>query len=87
MIDKDTEAIIEGILDDVRIELHEAINAFPPIRSAHEGVAIVEEEFLEFRNAAYWPHKNDTDEEVEATQLAAMVVRYLMDVVIKGAPR
>lgn len=81
MIDKDTEAKIEAALDEVRCELYMAIGNFPSFRSAHEGVAIIDEEMIEFRDAAYWPHNEETgDEEVEATQLAAMAVRYLVDV-------
>ncbi|KKN92361.1 hypothetical protein LCGC14_0208520 [marine sediment metagenome] len=78
---KDKMALIEIALSDVRAELLRACEEFPPFRSAHEGVAIIEEEFIEFRDAAYWPHKEETgDEEKEATQLAAMGVRYLVDV-------
>lgn len=82
------EAVVDALLDEVKIELSIAFENFPPFRSAHEGVAIVEEEFLEFRDAAYWPHKNISGlDEEEARQLAAMAVRYLFDVCHKGAPR
>jgi hypothetical protein len=76
-------------LDEVRAELLAAYEKFPDFRSAHEGVAIVEEEFIELRDAAYWPHKEETgDEETEACQLAAMAVRYLVDICYnKEAPR
>jgi hypothetical protein len=74
-------SILEAVLEDVRNELDTAYENFPDFRSAHEGVAIVEEEFLEFRDAAYWPHKRGAgDEEEEARQLAAMAIRYLVDV-------
>ena len=87
-IDAKTNAKIEEAIELVRIELYAAISAFPPFRSAHEGVAIVDEEFREFRDAAYWPHREETgDEEVEATQLAAMAVRYLVDVCYEEGPR
>ena len=70
-------------------EYIKACHYFPPFRSAHEGVAIVDEEMIEFRDAAYWPHKEETgDEEVEATQLAAMAVRYLVEICyMEDAPR
>jgi hypothetical protein len=85
----ETEANIEAVLDDIRIELITAYKRFPDFRSAHEGVAIVDEEMCEFKEAAYWPHKfPDHAEETEATQLAAMCVRYLVDVCYKdGTPR
>jgi hypothetical protein len=77
----ETEAKIEAVLDDIRIELSVAYDNFPDFRSAHEGVAIVDEEMIEFRDAAYWPHKfPDYAEETEATQLAAMAIRYLVDI-------
>ena len=75
------EVRIDAALKEVREELLSAMEHFPPFRSAHEGVAIIEEEFIEFRDAAYWPHKASTGyEETEVTQLAAMCVRYLVDV-------
>jgi hypothetical protein len=86
----ETRALIDCALDDVRSELTAAYENFPDMRSAHEGVAIVEEEFLEFRDAAYWPHKQDMpgQDEDEARQLAAMAVRYMVDVCHKeGTPR
>jgi hypothetical protein len=87
----ETESLIDCALDEVRAELIAAYENFPDIRSAHEGVAIVEEEFLEFKDAAFWPHKqmntygNPTPEveETEARQLAAMAIRYLVDVCYK----
>jgi hypothetical protein len=82
-------AKIDKAIEDVLDELLAACEEFPPFHSAHEGVAIIEEEFIEFRDAAYWPHKEETgDEEKEAKQLAAMVVRYLVDICMnKEAPR
>ena len=75
------EVRVDAALKEVRKELIEVRRDFPAFRSAHEGVAIIEEEFLEFRDAAYWPHKEETgDEDTEATQLAAMACRYLVDV-------
>lgn len=87
---REFEMSMDGALAEVREELLRAYEAFPvDFRSAHEGVAIIEEEFIEFRDAAYWPHKEETgDEEVEAIQLAAMSVRYLVDICYKpDAPR
>ena len=83
------EVRIDVALKAVREELLSAIDTFPPFRSAHEGVAIIDEEWEEFKEAAYWPHRDTTgDEETEATQLAAMCVRYLVDVCYsEDAPR
>jgi hypothetical protein len=86
-----TRAKIQAVLDEVEAELIAAYEKFPNFRSAHEGVAIVEEEFLEFREAAYWPHKQEryTQDEDEARQLAAMSIRYIVDVCCSdgGTPR
>jgi hypothetical protein len=80
----ETESLIDCALDEVRLELVAAYDNFNDFRSAHEGVGIIEEEFLELREAAYWPHKDNTgDEETEARQLAAMAVRYMVDVCFK----
>jgi hypothetical protein len=79
---KDHIAKLEDVLQVVAEEYINACHHFPKFRSAHEGVAIIDEEWQEFKAAAYWPHKEETgDEADEARQLAAMVVRYLMDVV------
>ncbi len=84
----DTAEKINIALDQVRAELVKVYENFPDFRSAHEGVAIIDEEFIEFRDAAYWPHKGDADEEKEATQLAATSVRYLVDICYnEEAPR
>jgi hypothetical protein len=82
--------MLEAVLQLVAEEYMTACHLFPPFRSAHEGVAIIDEEWQEFKAAAYWPHKEDTgDEADEARQLTAMVVRYLTDVVYaeKEVPR
>lgn len=80
---------IDAALKEVRKELIHACENFPPFRSAHEGVAIIDEEWIEFREAAYWPHRSGSgDEEIEVTQLAAMACRYLVDVCYgKDVPR
>ena len=72
---------LETILNDIADEYLNACDRFPNFKSPHEGVAIIEEEFLEFKEATFWPHKHlgtSTDEEVR--QLAAMCIRYLMDI-------
>lgn len=82
--DLDRAALLEEMLNDIADEYLNACDNFPDFRSPHEGVAIVEEEFLEFKEAAFWPHKHeDTTAAVEVKQLAAMCIRYLMDLVYK----
>ncbi len=70
-------------IEEVVEELLEANKNFPDFRSRHEGIAIIEEEFLEFRDAAMWPHKlkpGDDDAYEEAKQLAAVALRYMVDI-------
>jgi len=77
----DKAGLLEVVLSDLADEYLNACDHFPDFRSNHEGVAIIEEEFLEFREAAFWPHKHeDTTAAHEALQLAAMCVRFLIDV-------
>ncbi len=73
--------ILESVLQTVVDEFMQAHGLFPEFRSRHEGVAIIEEEFLEFRDAAFWPHKEETgDADEEVKQLAAMSIRCLTDI-------
>lgn len=74
-------AVLETILNDVADEYLNACDNFPNFKSPHEGVAIIEEEFMEFKEATFWPHKVlDTTSEHEVKQLAAMCIRFLMDI-------
>jgi hypothetical protein len=62
---------------EVAQELQRATEKFGPMASGHEAVAVIEEEFLEFREAVFWGRG---DPRAEAIQLAAMALRYLRDV-------
>ena len=53
-----------------------------PMASGHEALAVIEEEFIEFRSAVFWgvdQKGRPSDPREEATQLAAMAIRYLVD--------
>jgi hypothetical protein len=69
-------------LREVADELARAQAKFGPMASGHEAVAVIEEEFLEFREAVFWGRG---DPRAEAVQLAAMAVRYLVDVADRAA--
>lgn len=65
---------------EVRVELGRALGLFAPMHSAHEGKAVIEEEYDEL-----WEHvKANTGASPaareEAIQLAAMALRYALDV-------
>lgn len=66
---------------DARIEAERASRRFPPFRSPHEGIAILEEEFLELRSAVFWAPSEERDEAMrkEAIQTAAMALRFVSD--------
>ena len=75
------EERIDEVVNEVVAEYFDATMKFGKFASRHEGVAIIEEEFLEFREAAFWPHKNKGDDAyTEAKQLAAMALRYMVDI-------
>lgn len=80
----DLEARIDAVLEQVRAEVLAAGLKHKPMNSAHEGYAVLLEEVDEL-----WDHvKHDTgyteDAFDEARQVAAMGVRYIVDLSVKG---
>jgi len=72
---------LEDAVTEIIAEYMTATKKFGMFRSAHEGLAIIQEEFEEFKEAVFWPHKEHTgDAREEAVQLAAMALRFLMDI-------
>lgn len=59
-------------------ELAEAQAKFPPFNSAHEGYAVLKEEVDELWQEV--KHGSRHRQREEATQVAAMAVRFLIDV-------
>ena len=58
--------------------LTKALQKHPtPFHSAHEGLAIIEEEFLELQKAVFWGNSVQVQHELE--QLGAMCLRFLME--------
>jgi hypothetical protein len=97
------DAKIAAVSVDVMNELYEATTKFGKFASGHEGIAVIEEEFIELRTEVFTnPSKREitiswemlSSEEVgrlklvahkarmreEAIQLAAMAMRFVMDV-------
>ena len=62
----------------VASELQRATKKFGPFTSAHEGIAIIREEYLELEWEVFHGDLNRAAE--EAIQLAAMAIRFLVDV-------
>jgi len=69
-------------LNDAAGELARAIDAFPPMRSAHEGYAIILEELDELWEQVrlHQSKRNAGDMRKEAIQVAAMALRFAVDV-------
>lgn len=74
------------VLREVDEELSNAISRFPAFNSPHEGKAVIEEELDEL-----WEHvKANTgrskEARQEALQVAAMALRYVLDLCSPGVP-
>jgi hypothetical protein len=59
-------------------ELKRAMGKFGPMASGHEGIAVIREEYLELEREVFWGTREAARE--EAVQLAAMALRFLVDV-------
>lgn len=60
-------------------ELHEAMERFPKFASPHEGIAVIREEYLELEKEVFENRGLLISARIEAMQLAAMAVRYIVD--------
>lgn len=68
-------------LTDVRDEFIEATSTHPKFNSAHEGLAVAQEEFEELK-AEVFKKASQRDPErlrTEAKHLAAMAIRFMVD--------
>ena len=69
--------------DLVRAELLRAMSKFGPFASAHEGQSVIAEEAHEFTLAVWFgvdARGRPSDPHDEAIQVAAMAIRFLLDV-------
>jgi len=68
-------------LDDavllVKEEYQFASDNFTPMASAHEGIAVIREEYLELELEVF--HGDAEKAKAEAVQVAAMALRFLVD--------
>ena len=69
---------LQGLLSEVRDEIIRATATFRPFASSHEGYAILREEVDELWDAI--KANNLRDARAEAVKVAAMAIRFLMDV-------
>ena len=74
--------VLSNILDDVGAEVEDAQLCYPPMTSAHEGLAIIQEELFELQTEVYKKpsHRSKLEMYHEAKQVAAMAVRFMVDV-------
>lgn len=69
-------------LDAVQAEYERASEGYRPFNSAHEGLAVIMEEFEELK-AQVWLKREERDSNkmmTEAKHLAAMAIRFIVDV-------
>lgn len=77
------EELINRALEEVQTELERARKLHPtPMRSAHEGHSIIEEEYEELRAEVFRKPQDRSEKDMrkEACQLAAMAVRFMLEV-------
>lgn len=69
----------EDILEEIGSEVRSATMKHPPFNSAHEGYAVILEELDELWDEVKKRNKNVQAMREEALQVAAMAVRFVMD--------
>lgn len=76
---------IEEVMQLVKTEHSKAISCYPKFASAHEGLAVLEEEFEELKAEVFKNNRNRNYDDMrkEAIQVAAMAIRFVIDVAPK----
>ena len=72
-MDKHTALIL------IESEYNRASQKYPPFASPHEGIAILEEEFIELRNEVFTRYRTPERLINESVQVAAMALRFMVD--------
>lgn len=88
-MDAPGQSPLSDVLRLVRDEVESATSKWPPMNSAHEGYGVMLEEFDELWNHVKTNQKKRDLEAMraEAIQVAAMAVRFVLDVVDGGRGR
>lgn len=80
-----------GEIESIVNELRSATRAFGPFASGHEGIAVIREEYKELEREVFHGPKDKTARRCrmreEATQLAAMALRFMVDVCREDSAR
>jgi hypothetical protein len=68
--------------DDVHAELQRAMDKHAEFPSAHHGLSVIHEEFVELQELVYRQREERTAEEMrrEAVQIAAMAARFALEI-------
>lgn len=72
----------EAVLDAIRHEYSRARTKHAPLNSGHEAVGVIDEEFVEFKDAVYFGvdrHGRPANPMHEAIQIAAMALAYVVE--------
>lgn len=80
--DESADSMIESILEEIGDEVAAAVARWEPFQSPHEGYAVILEEMDELK-AHVWTNQTKRDigrMTSEAIQVAAMAVRFILDV-------
>lgn len=73
------ERVVDTALTAVRSEVLAAMDRFPRFNSPHEGKEVIEEELDELWEHVKANNGKSPDARIEAKQIAAMAVRYIVD--------
>jgi len=71
---------IDRVLADLRAEVRRALEQHRPMQSAHCGYAVILEELDELWDEVKGNRGSENSARVEALQVAAMGVRYIIDI-------
>lgn len=76
--------VVNKVIVDVLKELESATRKFGAFNSGHEGYAVILEELDELWEAIKDKNQTIEDQREEAIQVAAMAIRYILDICIGG---
>lgn len=77
------DVLITRVLSDIGDEAARAFNKFPKFNSPHEGYAVIVEEVEELWEKVKANEGKDWFARAEAIQVAAMALRYVVDLCVK----